>query len=278
MRTRVHAALALVILLATSAAAGCGDEDRAAPSASPTDGDAPLQLVQNGALTVASDIPFPPFTQGDPPDYDGFDVEVARAIGDRLGLETRFVDTPFDILLQGGRGRFDIAMAAISITDKREQSVDFSNPYLFTKQSLLVRADGTVRRVEDLGPDTFIGVEDGTVSEDFVEEETDAKVRAFPEADDANNALATGQVDAVVNDLSATQPAAEENPKLEVVASFETGDRYGILLPDGSEPLLERVNEALAAIKRDGTFAAIHRKWFKEDPSERLLTATHRAS
>ena len=276
MRTRLHSALALVLLLVASAS-GCGDEDRAAPSATTGDGDA-LPLVQDGVLTVASDIPFPPFTQGDPPDYDGFDVEVGGAIADRLGLEPRFVDTPFDILLQGGRGRFDVAMAAISITGKRERSVDFSNPYLFTKQSLLVRADGKLRRVEDLGPDSVIGVEDGTVSEDFVAEETDAKVRAFPEADDANNALATGQVDAVVNDLSATQPAAKENPELEVVGSFETGDRYGILLPEGSEPLLERINEARAAIKRDGTYAEIHRKWFKEEPSERLLSATHRAS
>jgi polar amino acid transport system substrate-binding protein len=277
MSIRVHASVALAILLSTSALAGCGDEDGAAPNASAGDGDT-LPLVEEGALTVASDFPFPPFSQGDPPDYDGYDVDVANAIAAELGLATKFVDTPFDVLLQGGRGRFDAAMAAISITGKREQRVDFSDPYFFTKQSLLVRADGDLRGVDDLGSDTIIGVEDGTVSETFADEETDATVRAFPEADDANNALATGQVDAVVNDLSATQAAAEDNPRLEVVASFETGDRYGVLLPEGSEALLERINEALAAIKRDGTFEEIHRKWFREPPSARLLRATHRAS
>jgi polar amino acid transport system substrate-binding protein len=275
MRTRTHVFAALALLLLTSASAGCGDDDQE-PPAKP--GEASLPLVQDGALTVATDVPFPPFSQGDPPDYEGFDVEIANAIAGELGLEPKVVDTPFDILLQGGRDRFDIAMAAITITDEREQRVDFSHPYFFSRPSLLVRADGDVRGIGDVGPDTIVGVEDGTVSETFADEETEATIRAFPEADDAYNALGAGQVDAVVNDLPATQAAAEDDPRLEVVASFEAGERYGILLPEGSEALLERVNEALATIKRDGTFEAIHRKWFEEPPSERLLAATHRAS
>lgn len=259
----------LVVAVTAVALAGCGSEQ--STNASP-------QLLQDGILTVATDIPFPPFEQGDPPDYEGYDIDVANAVARRLGLKTRIVDTPFDVLLQGGRGRFDVAMGAISITDKREQRVDFSDPYFFTKQSVLVRKGGDIRGVGDLGPDTIIGVEDGTVSETFARDKTDATVRAFGEADDANNALLSGQVDAVINDLSATQAMAADNPNLEVVGSFETGDRYGILLPEGSDALLKRINEALTAIKRDGTLASIHRKWFKEPPSKRLLTARHRAT
>jgi polar amino acid transport system substrate-binding protein len=259
----------LVVVVTAAALAGCGSEQGTASSPS---------LLHDGVLTVATDIPFPPFEQGDPPGYEGYDIDVANAVADRLGLKTKIVDTPFDVLLQGGRGRFDVAMGAISITAKREQRVDFSDPYFFTKQSVLVRKDGEVRGVGDLGPDTVIGVEDGTVSETFANDKTDAKVRAFGEADDANNALVAGQVDAVINDLSATQAAAADNPKLEVVGSFETGDRYGILLPEGSDALLKRIDEALTAIKGNGTLASIHRKWFKQAPSQRLLAARHRAT
>lgn len=279
-KTRLWMLLVLVVgLSAALVAAGCGDDDDDGGDGATTEETAGgFETITEGTLTVGSDIPFPPFEQGDPPDYEGFDIDLINEVADRLELETEIKDLPFDVLLAGGSGRYDLAIAATTIKPARENRVDFSNPYFNAEQSMLVRSDGGLKSIADVTSDTIIGAQDGTTGETYANENTDADVRPFQEIDDAYQALENGQVDAVINDLPSTQ-AVSECPKcgdtLEVVETFDTGEEYGIILAEGDDALREAVNEALQEIKDDGTLNDLFQKWFKKDAPKSLLEATH---
>ncbi len=177
MRTRILVLVAALTLGLTSfAATGCGDDDEdeadTATESSSGGGDtASLDLLEEGVLTVGSDTPYPPFEFGDPPDYDGFDIDLINAIADELGLETAIVDAPFDVILAGQAGRFDLSIAATTITEARENRVDFSDPYFESEQSLLVQADGEIASIDDITADTVVGAEDGTTGETYADGE-----------------------------------------------------------------------------------------------------------
>ena len=272
--TRLWLVIGLVALLGCGLfVAACGDDDETTTSAD-SGSSTELDLLSEGTLTVGSDIPYPPFEQGNAPDYEGFDIDLINAVAEEMGLETEIVDAPFDVILQGGQGRFDLSIAATTITPARENRVDFSDPYFEAEQSLLVQAGGDVASIDDITADSVVGAQDGTTGETYAEENTDAEVRPFPEIDDAYNALASGQVDAVLNDLPSTKAAVEDNPDLEVAETFSTDELYGIVLPQGSS-LVDPVNEALQTVKDNGTLADIYSEWFDEELPEDLLTATH---
>jgi polar amino acid transport system substrate-binding protein len=280
-RTRLFSLLALIVALAASVAiSACGDDDSTtsgdSTGASSDSGD--LQLIEDGTLIVGSDIPYPPFEQGDPPDYEGFDIDVINAVAEEMGLETQIEDAPFDLLLQGGGGQFDLAIAATTITPARENRVDFSDPYFLSSQGLLVQEGGDVASLDDLDGKIFCA-QDGTTGETYATDETDAaEVRPFPEIDDAYNALSVGQVDAVINDLPAVEDAAEQKEGLEVVEDFPTDEQYGIIIPQGNTALTDAVNEALQTVKDDGTLDEIYQEWFEIPMPEELGDATHDAT
>jgi ABC-type amino acid transport substrate-binding protein len=277
-RTRFWLVLAFVGLLAAAmVAAGCGDDDDEGDSGATTGATADLDLTNEGELLVGSDIPYPPFELGDPPDYEGFDIDVINAVGEEMGLEVKMVDVPFDLVLTGGEGRFDVAIAATTITPARENRVDFSDPYFESEQSLLVASDSGIASIDDLTSDVVVGAQDGTTGETYASDNSDAEVRAFPEIDDAYNALAGGQVDAVMNDVDPNNTAAEDNPDLEVVETYPTGEQYGIVFPQDSANV-DAVNEALAAIKEDGTLDEIYQEWFQKEAPPSVIDATHEAS
>ncbi len=269
---------ALVLGMAAFVGAGCGSDDDEATSEESSSSGSSLELLTDGTLTVGSDTPYPPFEFGDPPDYEGFDIDLINAIAEDQGLEVEIVDAPFDVILAGGAGRFDLSIAATTITDARENRVDFSDPYFESEQSLLVQEDGAIQSIDDITADTVVGAEDGTTGETYANENTDAEVRGFPNIDDAFNALVAGQVEAVFNDLPVNVQAVEDKEGLAVVETFPTGEEYGIVFPEGST-LVEPINESLQKVKDDGTLEDIYSEWFAgEELPEGLLKATHEPS
>ncbi|MBK5116220.1 MAG: transporter substrate-binding domain-containing protein, partial [Thermoleophilia bacterium] len=263
--------------------AACGDDDSSTSGdTTATDaGSADLGLTKDGTLTAGSDIPFPPFEQGDPPDYEGFDIDLINDLAGRLGLETEIRDVPFFAITSGGGQGFDLGIAATTITPERERKVDFSDPYFNAEQSMLVAAGGDIKSIDDVTSDTIVGAQDGTTGETYASENTDADVRPFEQIDDAYGALERGQVDAVFNDLPSTQSVADDSGgALEVAQTFDTREEYGIVFrqEEATQALLEAVNGALQEIKDDGTLDELYQKWFQTDAPKSLLTATHEAT
>jgi polar amino acid transport system substrate-binding protein len=266
---------ALAVLALAVFAAGCGDSDDDSGG-----GGGEAETGGGGAtLTVGSDIPYPPFEQGKPGNYTGFDVELMEAIAENIGRTAEFQDTSFDtIFLDLARGKFDAVASAATITDEREKTVDFTNPYYLSEQAILVQEGSEVDSVEKLAGLT-VGVQQGTTGQEFVEESGDAgEVRPYPQGPDAVNALKTGTVDAVVMDIPVAENAVEAGGGLEISAAIPTEEEYGFVVDQGDEELLDELNEGLSEAIEEGTYGRIYEKWFKRQPPKSIETATHEPS
>jgi ABC-type amino acid transport substrate-binding protein len=278
MSRRPVTAIAVLLVGAFVDIGNRGDSDDPKASAVRTiSSDSSLELISDATLTVACDLPSSPFEFGDPPDYEGFDIDLINAIAEDRGLEVKIVEVPLDEILDGAwAGRFDLSIASVSITDARKDRVAFSDPYFETQQSLLVKKDGPIQSIDDVTSDTVIGAEAGTTCETFAKENTEAEVHAFETPGDVN-ALVRGEVDAVFQDLLVTTQAVKDYENLAVVQTFPTGERYGIIFPLGSS-LRGPINESLRRLKDDGTLAELYIKWFDQAPPQSLLTAGHEPS
>ncbi|MDX6624417.1 MAG: polar amino acid transport system substrate-binding protein [Solirubrobacterales bacterium] len=280
-RTRLSALFALLLVAVVAlVAAGCGSDDDT--TAGGTETSASTEGGGEGLepLTVGSDIPYPPFEDFGPnKEPVGFDIELLETIAEDVGRKAEFQDTSFDTIFRDlAQGRFEAVASATTITDEREETVDFTNPYYFSEQAILVKEGGDIGSVEALSGVT-VGVQQGTTGEEFVEEKTDAgELRKYPQGPDAVNALKTGVVDAVVIDIPVAENAVEKAGGIEISAAIPTEEEYGFVVQQGDTELLEDLNAALETAKDNGTFSTIYEKWFKRPPTAALLKATHEAS
>ena len=257
----------LVLLAAVLVATGCGDDDS---SSSPSSTE--LGLIEEGKLKVGSDIPYPPFEFGRAPDYEGFDVDIVNEVAKRLDLEAEFIKTPFDPIFRNlAQGRFDMVASAATITPEREGTVAFSVPYFNADQSLMVKKGSDIKTVDDLDG-KIIGAQLGTTGADYAKDKTKAKtVRTYDLIDDAFKALQTEQIEAVINDFPVSKYAEQSKPDLVVVQTIKTGEEYGLAFAKESTKLRAEAKKAIDAMKEDGKYTEIYKKWFKEDPPDSVF-------
>jgi polar amino acid transport system substrate-binding protein len=233
---------------------------------------------EGGTLSVGSDIPYPPFEQGKPGHYTGFDVELVEAIAEKIGRKAEFKDTSFETIFRDvAQGKFDAVASAATITEEREKAVDFSNPYYLSEQALLVEEGSPFKELKELEGKT-VGVQQGTTGQELAKEEIgSAEIRPFPEGPDAVNALKAGTVDGVVIDAPVAQNAVEKSGGLEIAEKIPTEEDYGIAVAQGDEGLLEEINQGLKEVQEDGTYKKIFVKWFHFPPPKAIFSATHEA-
>jgi polar amino acid transport system substrate-binding protein len=270
--TRTRLAIALVAAVALAGiAAGCGSSDDTTTTAA-GGSSSDLGLITDGTLTVGSDIPYPPFEQGKPPDYAGFDVDLMDAIATKLDLQTKWVDTAFaTIFVDEQAGKFDIVASSTSITPEREQRVTFSDPYFNADQSLMVQKGSDLQSTSDITSSTRIAAQQGTTGADYASDKTDAQVQEFPGIGTAFNALQAGQVDGVINDFAVSAFALKKDPELDVVQTIKTGEQYACPMQQQNTAIQDSVNGALQELIADGTYEKIFQKWFTEKPPEEFL-------
>jgi polar amino acid transport system substrate-binding protein len=231
--------------------------------------------IQEDELIVGSEIPFPPFEEGDPPDYEGFDIDVINAVAEELDLETTIEDAPLNSILAGAGGDLDLSISAVAITPAREKRVDFSQPYFLDFLSLLTRDDSEIQSVDDVTPDAIVGVEDGTSAEKYARRRLEtSEVRAFATAGEASDALLNADVDAVIMSGTTAPVLIETKENLGVVDTVPTGKAYGIVLPEGSDDLRRAVNSALRQLKEDGTITDLYEDYFGVEAPARVATPT----
>jgi polar amino acid transport system substrate-binding protein len=232
-----------------------------------------LPLVQEGVLTIATDDPsFPPWFdfEGGPSTGTGFESAVAYAVAEELGFtaeEVEWVVVPFNNSFAPGEKDFDFDINQISITEERDQAVDFSDGYYEVNQALLGFADSEIAAattLEDL-KGFQLGAQVGTTSLDFINDviQPDSEALVYDTNADAKAAFDAGQLDGLILDLpTAFFVAAVEIEGSAVIAQFPSGDdpeQFGMLFEEGN-PLRDCVNEALAAID----LAAIQQEWLSD--------------
>lgn len=257
-RSRLFLLLMAAAVIA-AIASGCGGSDNSTSGGGET-------------LTVGSDIPYPPFEQGKPGNYTGFDVELMEAIGEKLGRPVEFQDTSFETIFRDvAQGKFDAVISAATITPEREKAVAFSDPYYLSEQAILVKEGSDITGLSDLSGKT-IAAQQGTTGLELAKEKSGAsEIRPYPEGPDAVNALKAGTVEAVVIDAPVAQNAVEKSGGVEIAEKVPTEESYGIALAKGSTELLEEINEALKELEQDGTYTTIYKKWFHLEPPKQIV-------
>jgi len=261
-RTGTLIALSVVTALALSA---CGGGEEA-----PATTEGGVALVKAGKIITCTHLPYEPFQFNDGGTIAGFDVDVVDEIAKDLGVEQEIVDTPFEGIQAGddlGTGKCDIAAAGMTITEAREEALDFSEPYFDATQALLVPADSDVASLEDLAGKK-IGVQQATTGEIYAQENApDAELVQFEDLALLETAVQTGQVDAAINDNGVLLDFASKNDDVKVATEFDTGEQYGLGVKIGNAALLDAVNKTLERIKGDGTYDTIYEKWFGSAPA-----------
>jgi polar amino acid transport system substrate-binding protein len=270
--------LLLALLSIGLVAAGCGDDDDD-EAQNGGGAEAEFSTVEQGRLTVGSDIPFPPFEFREGGELTGFDVELVEEMANRLDLRVRWVDTAFDtIFTQLAAGRFDVVASATTITEERERQVNFTEPYYTAQQALTVNTEQTpdVQTTDDLESGQQVAVQTGTTGEEWAHENLpdDVEIRSFPDAPDTYTALEAGNVAAVIFDEPSALTEAEKRPSLEVAQTIDTGERYGFAVDPQNEELLDALNRVLAEIKEDGTYQRIYDSYEELPPGGNILEAT----
>ena len=225
-------------------------------------------------FTVGSDVPYPPFEEfgQTKTEFKGFDVELMEAIGERIGKEPEFSDTSFDtIFVQLAQGKFEAVASATTITEEREETVDFTEPYYQAEQAILVKEGSEIDSLAAL-KGTTVAAQKGTTGAELVEESAEAgELRTYPQGPDAVNALKSGVVESVVIDIPVAENAVQNTTGLEVSAKIPTEEEYGFAVGKNDEELLEELNEGLAEVKEDGTYTKIYEKTFHRPPSKEIL-------
>lgn len=227
-------------------------------------------VAQSGKqLVVATDTAFVPFEFKQGNTYTGFDIELWAAIAKELKLDYKLQPMDFNGIIPGLQTKnIDVALAGITIRDDRKQVIDFSDPYYESGLSILVgEKNNDIKTAQDLaGKD--VAVKTGTSTVDFLKSQVPgAKLKLFPNIDNAYLELATGRVDAAVHDTPNVQYYANTAGKgrVKVAGNVKSGEFYGIAFPKGSD-LVPQVNKAMATIKANGTYDAIYTKWFGKKP------------
>lgn len=244
--------------------AACGGAETTTDGAA----DAP---AADGVLTVATEPAFPPFeSQGADGELEGFDIDLMLAIGETAGLEIQFESLPFDGIIPALQsGTVDAAISGMTITEERANTVDFSSPYFKAGLAIAVQeGNDDIASFEDL-EGKKIAVQIGTTGAGQAEEIPGAEISTFDSAPLALQELVNGNVDAVINDAPVTLFAISSDniTGLKVVGELLTEEFYGIALPKDSANL-EAVNDALATMIADGTYAEIYQEWFGAEPPE----------
>lgn len=266
-------ALALSVMMLLSFAACAAKETAEAPAAAAGSVDmSNVKLMQDGVLTVGMEIGYPPFEDfaEDGTTPIGYDVDFAKALGEKLGVTVNFVNTAWDGIFQGIDVNYDCVISAVTITEERKSSMAFSDPYINNYQAVVVKADyaGKIESFLDL-EGLALAVQKETTSDilmsDYVSTGSiSATISANEKITTCFTQLDNGEVDAVVVDSTVADGYLASNPGKFVKAFQDESEpeQFGVALGLSNAALQAAINEAIALLTAEGFFEANVAYWF----------------
>lgn len=274
MKKLLSMLLATTLCLGFTACSGTGSTNGAnADNTEGTTADATAQTAQlDGKLVIGLDDEFPPMGfRDDNNEIVGFDIDLAKAAGEKLGCEVEFQPIAWDSKeLELESGNIDFIWNGLTITPEREEAMEFTKPYLKNKQVILVKNGSPITKKEDL-EGKVVGVQAGSSAKDAVEaDEMFSKLSELTEYDTNVLAIADldiGRVDAVVADeIVARYQLQQGSNDITILENGDFGDEvYGVAAKKGNTELVAKLQGALDELGEDGTAAKISEKWFGED-------------
>ena len=245
----------------------------AASSAASTGAADQLAAIQaNGKLVVALEGAWQPWSYHDESDtLVGYDVEVSRAIAEKLGVEPEYVESDWDSLFAGlDAGRFDIVCNGVEVTEERAKTYDFTTPYGSIHTAQAVRKDNEdIKSFEDLKGKTTANSLASTYME--LAESYGATVQGIDTLEETIQLLTAGRIDATLNADVSFYDYLNVHPDADFKLVAQTEDASHVAIPvrkgDDSASLLEAINTAIEELRADGTLKALGEKYFGQDIS-----------
>jgi len=228
------------------------------------------QIREKGYMTVAMEGTYAPWTYHDEEDQlTGFDYDVANEIAERLGVEARFVEGPWDGLLAGVEaGRYDVLINCVGVTEERQKKYDYSDPYAYNKPVIIVRGDNDeIHSFEDLKGKTTANTITSTFAE--VAEKYGSNVIGVDDLNQTIELVLAGRIDATLNTEVTYLGYMSAHPDANLKIAAYGDDVTLIAIPvrkgDESAAFLSAVNEALADMAEKGVLTELSLKYFGSD-------------
>ena len=223
-------------------------------------------IKNSGTIIAATEGAFAPFNYYDGKTLTGYEVDVAEALAKNLGLKIEWKAVPFDAQLAAVKqDRFDFAIASHGYTKDRAKAVDFASPHYCTGGQIAAAKDGALT-VESLKGKT-IGVQLATSYYDAAKKIPGVKeVKTYKADPEAFSALKAKKIDAWVSDKFTILETLGKNPNAGIVTGEQIFvERVSLIMRKNNNEFMDKVNQALADLQKDGTLATISQKYFKQD-------------
>ena len=216
-------------------------------------------------LIMCTNAEFPPYEFKDGGNFMGIDVECAKLIGEKLGVEVEILDIAFDSLIPTVMsGKADFVMAGMTVTEDRKESVDFSHTYQTAVQTIVVPANSPIQGVEDMYGKK-IGVQTGTTGDIYCSGDFgDEAMERYSKIIDGFQAMKSGKIDAiVVDDQVAKAIVEQDSSSFKILETAYAEEDYAIAVKKGNKDLLDKINAAIDEMKSNGQLKAIVDKYIK---------------
>lgn len=261
---RLFAAALAVLMLATAITVAVSAEES---------GDLLSRIQERGTIVVGLEGDWAPWSYvGEDDELTGYDVEVAKAIADKLGVELQIVPGEWDGLFAGmDAGRYDLVINGVEVTEDRAEKYDFADPYAYIRTALIVRGDNDdIHTFEDLkGKKTANSIASTYMN---LAESYGATCYGVATLDETLTMVLQGRVDATLNAIVSYTDYMSQHPdsNLKVVATTEDASNVAIPMRKGDDTatLREAVNQAIAELREEGTLSELSIRFFGEDISE----------
>jgi cystine transport system substrate-binding protein len=270
MKKRIALSLISMVSLAVLTACGTGANgtNNAGDTSAAQGGNLLEQIKQRGSIKIGTEGTYAPFSFHDSQNQlTGFDVELARAVAQQLGVKADFVETPWDGMLAGlNDKRFDMVANEVGVTPERQKIYDFSTPYITSASVLIVRKDNTtIHSFKDLKGKKSAQ----TLTSNFgkMAQENGATIVSVQGFNEALQLVESGRVDATINDKLSFLAFMKQHPDapLKVVATNQDASKSAFAFRKGNPELVKAVDDALATLEKNGTYDKISKKWFNEN-------------
>ncbi len=247
-------------------------EPASTQAAAPKADNVNLGLIKDGTLSIGVEIGYPPFEQfaDDGVTPVGYDIDLAKALGEKLGVEVNFINTAWDSIFAGIGTNYDVVISCVTINEKRKKNMDFSDPYINSYQSIVVKKGSnlTFNSLKDLNGKS-VALQKETTSDEVISKMIDtgtikATVVGNEKVITCFTQLDNGEIDCVLCDSTVSDGYVGNSPDkyVKIYQDESSPERFGVAIKKGNKDLQGAINEALKKLQEEGFFKKTQEKWF----------------